>query len=89
MKARTIVIWILVILAAILIIQNSGPAQLRLFFWPISSSLFILVILIFFIGFAVGYLAGRRSKKIDYPKTVPPPPLAMPPAQRATPPAKP
>jgi uncharacterized integral membrane protein len=79
MKTRTIVILVLVVLAAILVIQNSGPAQLWLFFWSISSSLFILVILIFFMGFAIGYLSGRWGRKT---KTPPPAPV-MPPAQPA------
>lgn len=83
MKTRTIVILVLVVLAAILIIQNSGPARLWLFFWPISSSLFILVILIFCMGFGAGYLSGRRGRKAPAVKSVPPAPPAMPPAQPA------
>jgi len=88
MKARTIVIWILVILAAVIVIQNSQLATLRLAFWNIYAPLFILVILVFFLGFGAGYLAGRRRRKIDSPKPAPPPP-AMPPAQPARPAAKP
>jgi uncharacterized integral membrane protein len=79
MKARTIVICVLVVLAAIIVIQNSQLAALRLFLWNIYAPQFILVVLVFIMGFAAGWLAGRRGRK----KTIPPPPPAMPPAQPA------
>jgi uncharacterized integral membrane protein len=78
MKARTIVLLILVVLAAVIIIQNSRMDTIRLLFWAVYGPKFILVVLVFFIGFAAGLLFGRRGRR----KTVKPPdPPAKPPAQ--------
>ncbi len=87
MKARTIVILILVVLAAVIVIQNSGPAIFHLFFWPIYASQIILVVLVFAMGLGIGYLLGFRGRRPRAQKSVPPPPAAMPPAQRPAPPS--
>ncbi len=85
MKARTIVILVLVVLAAVLVIQNSQLTPLRLFFWGIYAPQFILIGLVFFLGFGVGYLAGRRGRKERKASAVPPPPPGMPPADPVQP----
>jgi len=88
MKARTIVILILVVLAAVLVVQNSRTDILYIYFWTLSGSKFILVALTFLLGLGVGYLLGFRGRRTRAQKPVPPPPAAMPPAQRpAKPPA--
>ena len=89
MKAKTAVILVLVVLASIIVIQNSQLSALRPFFWNIYAPQFILVVIVFVMGFAAGYLAGRRGRKERAAKAVPPAPPAMPPAQPAkTPPAE-
>jgi uncharacterized SAM-binding protein YcdF (DUF218 family) len=83
MKTRTIVIWALVVLAAVLVIQNSQLSVLRMLFWHIYAPQFILVVILFFLGFSAGWLAGRRGRNERAPKAAPPAPPAMPPAQPA------
>jgi uncharacterized integral membrane protein len=85
MKARSAVILVLVVLAAIIVIQNSQLAALSLFFWRIYAPQFILVVILFFLGFGVGWLAGRRGRREREAKSVPPSPPAMPPAHAARP----
>jgi len=63
MKTKTVVILILVALALILLLQNAGQTPLRLFFWPIYAPLFILILVIFFLGVVVGVLLEKRDRK--------------------------
>ena len=66
MKSRTIWILVLVVLFAILLIQNSSKmTPLKFYFWSIYAPLFILVFFIFLIGFLVGFLAAKSGQKKD------------------------
>jgi hypothetical protein len=85
MKPRTIVILVLIVLAAVLVIQNSQLSPLRFFFWGIYAPQFILVVFVFGLGLGAGYLLGRRDRKASPPRPAPPSPPAMPPAQPAHP----
>ena len=68
MKTKTVIILFLVALVAILLLQNSGLTQLRLFFWNVYAPLFVLILVIFFLGAIVGYLAVHRDRKKDLKK---------------------
>jgi len=70
MKTKTLVILILVALAAILVLQNAGLTPLRLFFWNVYAPLFVLVLAIFFLGALVGFLMAKRDRKKE-PKPAP------------------
>ncbi len=63
MKAKTILILVLIALFVILLIQNSGSADLRFYFWNISGPLFILVFLVFCFGFLAGFLTAKTGRK--------------------------
>lgn len=66
MKAKTIIILILIVLFLIILIQNTQVVSLQLFFWKISMSRIILICLLIFIGFIIGFLVakvGRKHKK--------------------------
>jgi uncharacterized integral membrane protein len=63
MKSKSIALLVLALLAAVLVIQNSQLTELRLAFWPIYAPLFVLALIVLVIGFALGYLAGRRGRK--------------------------
>lgn len=65
MKTKTVVVFVLIILAFILMLQNSVMMELKLFFWNIYAPMFILVFFIFLIGFLVGFLAARIDRKKD------------------------
>ena len=87
MKTKTLVILILVALAAVLLLQNAAMTQLSIFLWPIYAPLFILLLVFFFLGIGIGRLMGHREKKKDAPKNegktlpaslVPPAPAAKP-----------
>jgi uncharacterized integral membrane protein len=82
MKTKTVIILILVALVGVLLLQNSGLTQLRLLFWNIYAPLFILILVIFFLGAIVGYLAVHRGRKKDQKKgdEKPAPPVLPPPS---------
>jgi uncharacterized integral membrane protein len=63
MKKKTVWILVLVVLFAILLIQNSTKTDLKLYFWSLSGPLFILVFFIFLLGFLVGFLAAKNGHK--------------------------
>lgn len=65
MKLKTIVILGLVILAAIIIIQNSATIPFRILLWSTTGPLIFLVLGVFAIGVIVGYLAARIDRKKD------------------------
>jgi len=65
MKTKTVLILVMIALFAILLIQNSGMAPLRFFFWSIFAPQFILVFFVFMIGFLTGSLSARGVPKKD------------------------
>jgi uncharacterized integral membrane protein len=65
MKAKGILIIILILIALILIIQNAGVVPIQLFFWRIWLSRIVLIIIMLAIGFGIGFVlakfTGRKS----------------------------
>jgi uncharacterized integral membrane protein len=64
MKAKTIIILILIALFAVILIQNTQVIAVQLFFWKLSMSRIILISLFALIGLIVGFLLGKTGKKI-------------------------
>jgi len=66
-KPKIIIVAVLIILFAIILIQNTQIVTLRLFFWKTSMSQVILIPLIMLIGFVIGFgiakLTGSRRRK--------------------------
>jgi uncharacterized integral membrane protein len=67
-KAKNIIIIILAIIALILIVQNTRVVPLHLLFWQVWMSQIVLVILMLAIGFSIGFILAKTTKK----KAVPP-----------------
>ncbi|MBP1748665.1 MAG: hypothetical protein H6Q52_1204 [Deltaproteobacteria bacterium] len=65
MNKKLIVILVLVGLLLILIIQNVQNISLNIFFWNIMMPQVILVLILFALGFVIGFLAAKmkRSKQ--------------------------
>lgn len=63
MKAKTIIILILIILFAIILIQNTQVVTVQLFFWKLSMSRIILISLLMLVGFIIGFLVAKVGKK--------------------------
>ena len=74
MKTKTVLILVLIALFAILLIQNSGSADLKFYFWNVSGPLFILVFLVFCFGFLAGFLTAKTGRREDknIPRPTPP-----------------
>jgi len=71
MKPKTVFVGVLIVLCAILLVQNSRMAALKFYFWTIYGPQFILVFLVFCFGFLVGFLVAKKGRKED--KKIPPP----------------
>ena len=54
---------VLVILFLIFLLQNTQVVTLRLYFWKISMSQIILIPLVLILGFIVGYIVARVTRK--------------------------
>jgi uncharacterized integral membrane protein len=63
MKAKTIIILILLVLALIVFLQNTQIVTLQLFFWKISMSRIIFMSFLIFIGFVLGFFVAKLTKK--------------------------
>ncbi|NVL91852.1 MAG: DUF1049 domain-containing protein [Desulfobacterales bacterium] len=63
MKAKTIVVLVLVALFVIILIENTQVVSLRLFFWKISMSQIILIPLTILIGFVIGYIVAKVTAR--------------------------
>lgn len=61
MKAKTIVVLVIIGLFLIILIQNTQVVTLRLLFWKLDIAQIILVPLTMVIGFILGYLVARVS----------------------------
>jgi len=71
MKAKTIVILVLIALFVIILIQNTQVVTLHLFFWKIGMSQIILIPLTMVIGLVIGFIVAkvtgdhRKGKKSE------------------------
>lgn len=54
---------VLAILFLIFLFQNTQVVTLRLYFWKISMSQIILIPLVLILGFVIGYIVARVTKK--------------------------
>ena len=67
MKAKSVVIIVLAVIALILIIQNTEVVPVQLLLWRIWLSRIVLIILMLAIGFGIGFvlakLTGRKGSK--------------------------
>ncbi len=63
MKAKIVLVLILVVLLGVLLVQNTQVVTYRLYFWTISMSQVILVPLIALAGFLIGYIFGTMRRK--------------------------
>ncbi len=63
MKPKTIIILILIALCLVVLIQNSKEiVTFQIFFWKITMSRIILIPMLIFIGFIIGYLVAKLQK---------------------------
>jgi len=63
MKSKTIIILALVVLAIVIILQNSEMVTLQLFFWKIMMSRIIFMVGLLAVGFVLGILVTKRKAK--------------------------
>ena len=63
MKAKTIIILILIALFMVILIQNTQVVTVQLFFWKLSMSRIILICVLVFIGFIIGFLVAKVGRK--------------------------
>jgi uncharacterized integral membrane protein len=63
MKLKTIIILALVALFIVISVQNTQGVTIRILFWTISMSRIILIPLLLFFGFLVGFLVAQVTKK--------------------------
>jgi uncharacterized integral membrane protein len=59
MNKKLIAFLVLVVLALILIIQNTQRVSLNFFFWSLVLPLVVLVLTIFALGFVIGFLVAK------------------------------
>lgn len=68
MKAKTIIILIIAALFLIILLQNTQVVTLRLYFWQLTMSRIVLLVVTLLVGFVVGFivakLTGGRRKEI-------------------------
>ena len=62
MNKKLIAILVLVILLLILIIQNTQKVSINIFFWNIMMPQVILVLILFALGFVIGFLAAKIKR---------------------------
>jgi uncharacterized integral membrane protein len=61
MRAKFIVVLVLIALFLVILIQNIQPVTLRLFFWKIGMSQIILMPLTMAIGFIAGFIVAKAT----------------------------
>jgi len=60
MKTKQIAIMLLAVLLAVIIVQNSEVAVVRVLFWSVSMSMIILLLLTALAGFVIGWLTRQH-----------------------------
>lgn len=64
MRLKSKVMLVLVVLLLIFLFQNTQVVSIRFLFWELSMPRIIFMPLIALVGFVVGFLAGKGSKKV-------------------------
>lgn len=62
MRIKTIFIIGITILLTIIIIQNADPVQFKVLFFETTISKLLMMLIVAFAGFIIGYLAGRPKR---------------------------
>lgn len=60
MKPKNIALVVLGILLLVVLLQNTQVVSVRFLFWKLSMSRIILLPLVMFIGFIVGFFVGKK-----------------------------
>ncbi len=69
MKVKGIIIVVLIILAVILIAQNTEVVPVQILFWQILMSRIVLIALMLVLGFGIGFILAKvTGKKRSLPK---------------------
>jgi uncharacterized integral membrane protein len=63
MKPKNIVFIVLGVLFLVFLIQNTQIVPVQLFFWQLSMSRIILIILVMLVGIILGYVISEKRKK--------------------------
>lgn len=63
MRPKTIIILVLIVLAVVIVIQNSEMVTLQLFFWKIMMSRIIFMVGLLMVGFFLGFLVAKMTQK--------------------------
>jgi uncharacterized integral membrane protein len=70
MKAKWIALLVVVVLALIILVQNTHVVAFRLLFWAVEMSLVVLVLLMLVIGFVLGFIVAKlMGRKKHQPVT--------------------
>lgn len=67
MKPKLISALVVIILFVVFLVQNTQMVTLRLYFWKISMSQIILILLVLLVGFALGYIVAKVTKQKKTP----------------------
>ena len=59
MSPRAIVLLVVVVLAFVLVVENSHSATYRLLFWTVQTPLVALTLVLLGVGFVAGYITAR------------------------------
>ena len=62
MSPRQILVLVIVVLAALFIVLNRDPVQIRFFTLTVTASLWLLLVVMLVLGAIVGVLVGRRRR---------------------------
>lgn len=65
MSAKKILLIVLAVLVFIIIVENAGAVSLRIFFWQISMSMIVWLLLFVVIGFVAGYTIGSIRRRAN------------------------
>ena len=66
-NTKFVIISVFIILATVIIIQNTATVNLKMLFWNFEASLIVLLILVLLIGVIIGYVltkSGRNKNDI-------------------------
>jgi uncharacterized integral membrane protein len=63
MKAKSIIIIILAVIALILIVQNTEVVPIQLLLWRIWMSRIVLIVLMLALGFGIGFVLAKTTCK--------------------------
>ena len=63
MNTKVVVMLVAIVLAVVVMLQNTAPTTIKLLLWSVSVPRILLIVILVLLGFVIGYMAATMKSK--------------------------